>query len=72
MTLFCATVEALLAVEQVRSVVPYLAQRVDVECMFEVAFLYDDGALLRCRITYLCVAYALVFHELGELFLVLV
>ena len=71
-SLLCATVEALLAVEQVRSVIPHVAQRVDVECMFEVALLYDDGAGLWRRITYLGISYSLLVHELGELFLVLV
>ena len=47
-TLVGTAVKALVAIEQVRLLIPHVAQTVDVESIFGVALLDDELALLRC------------------------
>ena len=70
--LCCASVEALVAVEQVRCLVPCVAQCVDVECMCVIVLLDDDSAFCRSGVANLCVADSVLLHVLLELLLVLV
>ena len=66
------TVEALVAVEQVRSLVPCVAQSVDVEGVSILVLLDNDGALRRSGVADLCVADTVLLHIVLELLLVLV
>ena len=70
--LACAAVEALVAVKEVRSLIPCIAECVDVECMCVFVLLDDDCALCRSGITDLCIADAIVLHICAELLLILV
>ena len=72
MTCVGASVHALVAVEQVRSLVPYVAHCVDVELVCEVALAYLQRACAYSRLTYHGVAYAVVVHYGLEFFGILV
>ena len=62
----------MLAIQQVGSLIPLVAQRVDVECHLLLVLLHHQLALLGRGITYLGVAHSLVIQELLQFFLVLV
>ena len=71
-SLSSTAVEALLTVEQIRGLHPYVTQLVDVECHLAVAILDDDVTALRHGVTHLGIADALVFHQLSEVGLITV
>ena len=70
--LLSLAVEALLTIEQVRSLVPNVAEGVDVEGLLLIASLHHDGAAVLNGITNLSKANTSIFHKLLELSLVLV
>ena len=67
-----ATVEALLAVEQIRGLVPHITQRVDIEGVLLLILLDDECAVVRSGITDLGEADAGVLEELLQFKLMLI
>ena len=62
----CHTVEALLTIQQIGSLIPYVTQLIDVESLSEFVFLNRHGTLICYRLGYLCISYAMRLHNLIE------
>ena len=71
-TLLGLAVETLLAVEQVRSLIPNVAQGIDIEGLLCVTCLHNDAAAVLYRIADLGIADTHILHEVLKVLLVVV
>ena len=65
-------IEALLAIQQIRCLVPSVAESINIEGLLNFSSLHYDGTGTLNRITNLSKAHTLLFHEVLELLLMLV